>query len=175
LPPKDTTRFIWKPKPLFPAPGNATKLAKDKKAQFKKELKAYKKQQKRLRMHKVGHELAKHARHPEFHEYDMQPIETREHHGGHCDSEIPAYEMGLKRNKLVAHFWQNEALLQTSGPEDGNAVSLANPGAGSVQIPVDHGRSIAGQVNVVDETMVEPYVRIFKDGFYRGRCTTDLM
>eukprot|EP00746_Dinoflagellata_sp_MGD_P065720 gnl/MRDRNA2_/MRDRNA2_27350_c0_seq1.p1 gnl/MRDRNA2_/MRDRNA2_27350_c0~~gnl/MRDRNA2_/MRDRNA2_27350_c0_seq1.p1 ORF type:complete len:985 (-),score=237.08 gnl/MRDRNA2_/MRDRNA2_27350_c0_seq1:114-3068(-) len=174
--PQKASHFVWKPKPFFPAPENATKIAKQKKADFKKAVKAYKKQQKKLRMHKVGHELAKHARHPEWHDYDMLPMETRDHHGGRCDSMIPASEMGLKRSKLAARFWQNEALLQmTQEPEDGNAVSLARPGAGSVQIPADHGRSISGQVNLPDQDMVEPLVRVFKDGFYQVRCTNDLM
>lgn len=179
-PPASTTpkesHFVWKPKPFFPAPENATKLSKQKKAQVKKEFRAYKKQQKKLRMHRVGHELAKHARHPEWHEYDLTPMETRNHHGGRCDSTISASKMGLKRSKLAARFWQNEALLQMSDPEDGSAVSLARPGAGSVQIPADHGRSIPGQVvNLPDESMLEPLVRVFKDGFYQVRCTHDLM
>lgn len=42
-------------------------------------------------------------------------------------------------------------------------------------MPADHGRSIAGQVNLPDHSMVEPLVRVFKDGFYQVRCTHDLM
>lgn len=156
--------------PMFPAPENATAIAKAKKAQMKKEYKQFKTQQKLVKRHKVGHQLAQHARHAKYHQFELEPMEVRT--AGQCGERIRASSLGLKRSAATSWIWQNPALLQE--PE-GPTVSLAKPGAGSVQVKADHGRSLHGSVNTDEGTMEEPFVRVFKDGYFEVGCIKDLM
>lgn len=82
-----------------------------------------------------------------------------------CGAHIPISQLGLKRALPLAAVFGESMLLQTSQDP-----SYAHPGSGVDQTAVDNGRSIIGNVEGV-----EPFVKVFKDGYFLTTCAADTM
>eukprot|EP00746_Dinoflagellata_sp_MGD_P009746 gnl/MRDRNA2_/MRDRNA2_119924_c0_seq1.p1 gnl/MRDRNA2_/MRDRNA2_119924_c0~~gnl/MRDRNA2_/MRDRNA2_119924_c0_seq1.p1 ORF type:complete len:603 (+),score=164.49 gnl/MRDRNA2_/MRDRNA2_119924_c0_seq1:71-1879(+) len=87
------------------------------------------------------------------------------HKRGGCGTRIPAKQLGLKPKALAS-------LLALTGPADDHPgrESFSVPGAGINQVLKDEGKSTHGSVD--DK---EPFVTVFKDGWFEVGCFNDVM
>jgi len=128
----------------------------------------------------------------------IQKLSKHKHHGrqlpvnretAECGKRLAASTLGLRRgadsaklfgsgfNELLhaeLHRRGKASLLQASSPEEKEeeemVVSLAKPGAGANQTIKSEGASQMGKVEGL-----EPYVSVFKDGFFSVGCFMDKM
>lgn len=107
-----------------------------------------------------------------FHEIDRLPLR---HFGKEkCGDKLSAKKMGLKdASDVVADFWKNRfgglGFFQTANGS-GLSTSMARPGAGANQKLADNGLSEGGTIN-----NIEPFARVYKDGFSQVGCYKDSM
>lgn len=86
------------------------------------------------------------------------------HKRGGCGTQIPAKQLGLKPKALAS-------LLALREPDDHpGRESFSVPGAGIDQVLKDEGKSTHG---TVDDK--EPFVTVFKDGWFEVGCFNDVM
>lgn len=89
-----------------------------------------------------------------------------------CGHRQPASSLGLKRTAKAAQFF-GKSLLQLGAPDedsDEEYVPAVYPGAGAEQVVKDDGRSNMGTLGGE-----EPYVTVYKDGYWFVGCLNDVM
>jgi hypothetical protein len=111
------------------------------------------------------------------------PDETLSAQGLKCGDHVPLKDLGIMDNAYTrALFWSkpHAALLQ-GGP------SMSEPGSGMVQNLADNGRSKTGTITGVGSKTdlggavrkvyeeVDPYIKVFKDGYSLTGCFKDQM
>merc|ERR1719324_10062 len=98
--------------------------------------------------------------------------------GPGCGHFVPAAELGLRDTALVHRIFGSvprEALLQKRSFHARDP-SMSQPKAGATQTLKDEGASTMGAIaSASKDEAVEPYVKIFKDGFSSVACAKDNM
>lgn len=87
-----------------------------------------------------------------------------------CGSKVPIKALGLKESPTVHSIFRRSFLQSGGGP------SMSIPGSGVVQVLKDEGRSKIGSIATAEDgEHMEPYVRVFKDGYSFNLCAKDSM
>lgn len=118
-----------------------------------------KKKQHKWKRHK---RKSKHHHHPrrQYHEMSDIPMVMGKEK---CGTKIPISQLGLRRNAMVEAAYPS--MIQTSIDP-----SYARLGSGLDQKAVDNGMSTMGTLDGV-----EPFVSVFKDGYFLSGCVADAM
>jgi len=96
----------------------------------------------------------------------------------HCGMNVPFSDAGYKNTETVRHIFHltdsyatPKSFLQGSG-----GPSMAQPGAGHTQMLKDEGRGVEGTVRGVEKGKdIEPFYKVFKDGWSFTLCAKDDM
>lgn len=82
-----------------------------------------------------------------------------------CGDRLSFDELGVPNTELVRRIFRPSAFVQQPGPKAGSAQNLK-----------DEGRSMVGSIDSMEkDEPVEPYFKVFKDGFSYTKCTKDAM
>jgi len=113
---------------------------------------------------------------------DALPDETLSAQGLRCGSHVPLKDLGIMDTAFTrALFWSGHTALLQGGP------SMSEPGSGVTQTLADNGRSVTGVVTGVGSKTkqggevykvyeeVDPFVKVFKDGYSAVGCFKDQM
>lgn len=137
--------------------------------QAKKEHKAYlKSPEHHAEMVHAGNKMAQKARH--------QSGDDDSLHASHCGMSMSFANAGYKNTEAVRSiFHLPDSYYEPTSFLQGDP-GMSHPGAGVKQVIKDEGRSIVGSVTEAKKgTIVEPYLKVFKDGYSFALCARDKM